>query len=55
MREGFVKRRLFLGAQLKLGLIFPGQLEEYTGKIVLHSSGETADGLDSLFKQFGHG
>ncbi len=35
LREGFVKRRFFLGAQLKHGLIFPGQLDEYAGKVVL--------------------
>ena len=52
LREGFVKRRFFLGAQLKHGLIFPGQLEEYAGKVVLHFRGETADGFDGLFKQF---
>jgi hypothetical protein len=55
LREGFVKRRFLLGGQLKHGLIFPGQLEKYAGKIVLHFSGETADGFDGLFKQFGHG
>jgi hypothetical protein len=39
LRVGFVKRHFFLGAQLKHGLIFPGQLEEYAGKAVLHFRG----------------
>jgi hypothetical protein len=54
LRKGFVERGSFLGAQLNHGLIFPGQLQEHAGKIVLHFSGETAHGLDGSFKQFCH-
>ena len=55
LREGFVKRGFFLGAQLNHRLIFPRrQLQEHAGKVVLHFRRETAHGLDSLFKKFGH-
>jgi hypothetical protein len=55
LRKGFVKGGCFLGAQLQHRLIFPGQLQKHAGKVVLHFSRKAAHGLDSLFKQFGHG
>jgi hypothetical protein len=52
LRKGFVKRRFFLGAQLKYGLILAGQSQKHAGKVILHFWGETAHRLNSLFKQF---
>jgi hypothetical protein len=54
LRKGFFKRGLLLGGQLNRRLILSGKLQEHAGKVVLHFRGETAHGLDGVFKQFGH-
>jgi hypothetical protein len=45
---------VFLGGQLNHGLLFPCQLQEHAGKLILHRRGQGADGLNSVFKEFGH-
>ena len=37
--EGFLERGCFLRTQLSRGLIFPGQLQEHAGKVILHFRG----------------
>jgi hypothetical protein len=54
LRKGFLERGCLFRTQLSRGLIFPGQLQEHAGKVILHFSGERAHGLDRLFKQFRH-
>jgi hypothetical protein len=55
LRKGFIERGFFLGAELKHRLIFPSQLQEHAGEVVLHFSGKTTHGFDCFFQQFGHG